>query len=173
MLYCNIIAFFFSKFNRQLNIRHPRRFISKLNYSLAELTFGFHRTIPENNLGILLIQRHLDQNEIPKTRKKCSILENCTIKTNCWWLSSMIWSDHLAKEAFSLKFIFLFSSIIFYFPWYVLRKKCPYLEIFWSIFSRIRTEYGEIWSISPQSVTMRENTDQNNSKYGNFSCSDG
>ena len=131
MLYCNIIPFFFSKFNRQLNIRHPRRFISKLNYSLAELTFGFHRTIPENNLGILLIQRHLDQNEIPKTRKKCSILENCTIKTNCWWLSSMIWSDHLAKEAFSLKFIFLFSSIIFYFPWYVLHKKCPYLELFW------------------------------------------
>ena len=24
-----------------------------------------------------------------------------------------------------------------------LRKKCPYLELFWSAFSRIRTEYGE------------------------------
>ena len=32
--------------------------------------------------------------------------------------------------------------------------------IFWSVFSRIRTEYGEIRSISSYSVRMRENTDQ-------------
>ena len=49
-----------------------------------------------------------------------------------------------------------------------LRKKCPYSELFWSVISRIRTEYGEIQSISPYSVRMRENTDQNNSKYGHF-----
>ena len=41
-----------------------------------------------------------------------------------------------------------------------LRKKCPYSELFWSVFSRIRIEYGEIRSISPYSVRMRENTDQ-------------
>ena len=41
-----------------------------------------------------------------------------------------------------------------------LRKKCPYLELFWSVFSRIRTEYGEILSISPYSVQMWGNTDQ-------------
>ena len=28
-----------------------------------------------------------------------------------------------------------------------LRKKCSYLELFWSVFSRIWTEYGEIQSI--------------------------
>ena len=33
-------------------------------------------------------------------------------------------------------------------------------SIFWSVFSRIRTKYGEIRSISPYSVRMRENTDQ-------------
>ena len=38
----------------------------------------------------------------------------------------------------------------------ILRKKCPYSGFFWSIFSRIRTEYGEIRS----SARMRENTDQ-------------
>ena len=27
-----------------------------------------------------------------------------------------------------------------------LRKKCPYLELFWSVFSRIPTEHGEIRS---------------------------
>ena len=49
-----------------------------------------------------------------------------------------------------------------------LNKKCPYSEFFWSIFSRIRTEYGEIRSISPCSVRMRENRDQKISEYGHF-----
>ena len=48
------------------------------------------------------------------------------------------------------------------------REKCSYSELFWSAFSRIRTEYGEIQSISPYSVRMRENADQNNSKYATF-----
>ena len=53
-----------------------------------------------------------------------------------------------------------------------LRKKCPYLNLFWSTFSCIRTEYGEILSISPYSGQLRENADQNNSVYGHFSGSD-
>ena len=52
-----------------------------------------------------------------------------------------------------------------------LRKNYPYSEFFWSAFFRIRTEYGEIRSISPYSVQMRENADHNNSKYGHFSHS--
>ena len=48
-------------------------------------------------------------------------------------------------------------------------KKCPYLELFWSLFSRIRTEYGEIRSISLYLIRRRENTGQNNSKNGHFS----
>ena len=40
-----------------------------------------------------------------------------------------------------------------------LREKCPHPEFFWSVFSRIRTEYR---------VQMRESTDQKNSKYGHF-----
>ena len=42
-----------------------------------------------------------------------------------------------------------------------LREKCPYSELFWSAFSRIRTEYS-------YSVRMRENSDQNNSNYRHF-----
>ena len=49
-----------------------------------------------------------------------------------------------------------------------LREKSPYSELFWSAFSRIRTEYGEILPISPYSVQMRENADQNNSEYDHF-----
>ena len=52
-----------------------------------------------------------------------------------------------------------------------LRKKCPYSELFWSVFSCIRTEYDQIWSISPYSVWMWENMDQNNSEYEHFSLS--
>ena len=47
-------------------------------------------------------------------------------------------------------------------------KKCPYSEYFWSTFSRIWTEYGDLQSKSPNSVRMRENADQENSEYGHF-----
>ena len=53
-----------------------------------------------------------------------------------------------------------------------LHEKCPYLELFWSAFSRIRTEFREIFRISPYSVQMLENTNQNNSEYGHFLRSD-
>ena len=49
-----------------------------------------------------------------------------------------------------------------------LRKKCQYSELFWSVFSLIPTECGEIRSISSYSVWMRENADQNNSGCGHF-----
>ena len=39
----------------------------------------------------------------------------------------------------------------------VLRGKCPYSELFWSVFSRILTECGEVRCISPYSVRMWEN----------------
>ena len=54
---------------------------------------------------------------------------------------------------------------------FTLRKKCPYLELFWSVFSRIRTEYGEILRTSPYLVRILENADQNNYEYGQFSRS--
>ena len=41
-----------------------------------------------------------------------------------------------------------------------LGERCLYSEFFWSVFSRIWTEYGEISSISPYWARMRENTDQ-------------
>ena len=46
----------------------------------------------------------------------------------------------------------------------VLRKKCPYSELFCPAFSGIRTEYGEL----QYSVRMQENAEQKNFKYGHF-----
>ena len=51
---------------------------------------------------------------------------------------------------------------------WTLREKCPCSELFWSAFSPIRTEYGQILHISHYSIRMRENADQNNSEYGHF-----
>ena len=50
----------------------------------------------------------------------------------------------------------------------LLREKCWYSEFPWSVFSRIRTEYVEIFFISLYSVRMRENAVQKNSEYGHF-----
>ena len=52
-----------------------------------------------------------------------------------------------------------------------MRKKRPYSELFWPVFFRIRTEYGEIIRISPYLVQMREKMDQNSSEYGHLSPS--
>ena len=49
--------------------------------------------------------------------------------------------------------------------WETLCENCLYSELFCSAFSRIRTEYREILGISPYSVRMRKNGDQNNCEY--------
>ena len=42
---------------------------------------------------------------------------------------------------------------------HALRKKCPYSELSWSTFSRIRTEYGEIISKFNQTIWEWRNED--------------
>ena len=39
-------------------------------------------------------------------------------------------------------------------------EKCPDTEFFWSVFFRIWTKYGDLLYKSPNSVRIRENTDQ-------------
>ena len=50
---------------------------------------------------------------------------------------------------------------------------CPYSELFWSVYSHIRTEYGQTRSICLYSVRIRENVNHNDSEYGHFSRSAG
>ena len=45
-----------------------------------------------------------------------------------------------------------------------LREKYAYLGLFWPVFFRIWSAYGEMRSFSRYLVRMRENTDQNNSQ---------
>ena len=53
-------------------------------------------------------------------------------------------------------------------PEFTMCEKCPNTEFFWSVFSRIWTEYGDLLYISPYSVQMWENKDQKNSVFGQF-----
>ena len=46
-----------------------------------------------------------------------------------------------------------------------------YGVFFWSVFSHIWTEYGDLRRKSPYSAQIRENTDQKNSVFGHFSSS--
>ena len=57
-------------------------------------------------------------------------------------------------------YVLVCSVISYCFYYLALREKCPPSEFFWFLFSRIRTEYGKIRSISAYSTRMRENTDQ-------------
>ena len=50
-------------------------------------------------------------------------------------------------------------------------KSVQIQSFFWSVFSRILTEYGEILRITSYSVQMRQNTDRKNSVFGHFSRS--
>ena len=76
------------------------------------------------------------------------------------------------KEIWSFFHKSILQSHVDEFPFqklqFALREKCPYSELFWSVFSRIWTEYGEIIRISPYSIQVQENTDLINSECGHF-----
>ena len=64
--------------------------------------------------------------------------------------------------------LFLWCAIVHEIYKFFTGEKWLYSELFWSVFSRIRIQYGEMVRISQYSVQLREITDQKNSKYGYF-----
>ena len=82
-------------------------------------------------------------------------------------MESLIYGTKLLKNQAFLEAFNLFQKFA-NIKRQTLRKKRPYSELFWSAFFRIRTEYGEILRISPHSVRMRENVDQNKCEYRHF-----
>ena len=111
----------------------------------------------------------------------------CVIPKRCWYHNHETWAKRKIKWLLLFTIImdvpflrldtsrhvlwtFLFST--FWFLRLHIITVCPYSEVFWSVFSRIRIEYGEIRSICLYSVRMWENADQKNSEYGYFSRSE-
>ena len=99
------------------------------------------------------------------------------------WSINILGPDQLIRSSESLDiyiivhlfdgFLIIFSFAVISSPPKVrtLREKCPYSEFFWSVFSRIWTEYGEILHSSPCFFRIWENTDSKKSEYGHFSRS--
>ena len=85
-----------------------------------------------------------------------------------YWCFSGVFVEYISQLRQVLTWLtlsmYLFSVQLF------TAKKCPYWELSWSVFSRIRTEYGEIRSISLYTVRIRENKDQNNSEASLIIC---
>ena len=87
------------------------------------------------------------------------------------WIGVVLVSLMGTLTTFTISFGTFIWSFLMTYCWLwkcTLRKKCSYSELFWSAFFRIRTKYGEILRVSPYSVQMWENGDQNNSEYGHF-----
>ena len=66
----------------------------------------------------------------------------------------------LIRKKFLLLLWYLFQLKISQGYEYHCVKSVQIRSFFWSVFSRIRTEYGEIFRISLYSVRLRENSDQ-------------
>ena len=142
------------------------------------LTLGYFRTLAKKPLV-----SEKKWKELLKNRKdgKISHLQNKTVILK--WHKTL----HLEKtkeelintDVYHKSFKLIFSPMNTKFRLISQREKCPNTEFFlvrifplsdwiqrdirgffWSVFSRIRTEYGEIRSISPYSVRMWENTDE-------------
>ena len=78
-----------------------------------------------------------------------------------FWLVLLCESFFLPNMEIECSCFFLSQSRIL---WTTLRKKYPYLQFFWSVFSRIRTDNGDLKSKTLYSVRMQENACQKNSK---------
>ena len=90
-------------------------------------------------------------NSLLKFCQTCCIFNRKKLSLHCF-------QDFLFKMLF-----YIYLSHFFQQGQGSLREKCPYSEFFWPVFSRIRTEYGELLCISLYSVRMREDTDQKTS----------
>ena len=74
------------------------------------------------------------------------------------------WKDHKYKSTLQWKNLQIeFNMVTVTLAW-----KSPYSEFFWSVFSHIRNEYGDLLRKSLYSVQMRENTDQKNPDTATF-----
>ena len=107
--------------------------------------------------------------KFPESVRRCRLCSSYSygfIK-NLWGSIAIIWSLFVSFKNYiiydckrSLLNVFIYlterkhksKKVSTYIGRVTLREKCPYLEIFWSVFSRIRTEYGEILRVFPYSV---------------------
>ena len=104
----------------------------------------------------------MDNNNInnleDQTETFCVSFMTCLVANFGIWKVKDSWNPHSIPGKFCMRNIVWKYVCGYVYECLLLRKKCPYLRLFWSTFSCIPSEYGE----------MRENADQHNSEYGHF-----
>ena len=131
----------------------------KIQFQINCLSRGFHIY---RNIWSLKIEQNL-VGEMTTTRSQISFGANISKQ-----LSTFDIVEHISREV-SLFFHYIVNYARFiearvreskYKPSHCV-KSVQMRSFFWSVFSRIRAEYEEKRIISPYSIQMRENTDQN------------
>ena len=80
------------------------------------------------------------------------------------------WKEKIEASLYTLYWGFKKISFILYRYYKHCVKSVQIRSFFWSIFSRIWNEYGDLRSKSPYSVQIRENTDQKKTPYLDIFC---
>ena len=140
-LFCNFLSIsFYTKLKRSFggNSREENKFLN-LNYLASPITWRTNvKYVADINQHVFWRLLNYQIFRSTQNNKKASPNEEH------WSLSSFILENQGYEHCM---------------------KSVQIRSYFWSVFSRIWTEYGEIQSISPYSIRMRENTDQKKTPY--------
>ena len=134
---------------KECSIRSFFDFIYKIRTTMralcALILFGhFNEEITNiTNQACNLCKWHVSQNYI-FVNPCVNINANSIFWTLSYIYNETLFRKTLTAKIFSNRSIRDFNRVLS--KTMTLRKKCPYSEFFWSVFSRIRIEYGEIRS---------------------------
>ena len=144
-------------------LNYQENFFSKIRlfYFLVFMAKCSHEKNQENSLSNSWEKRITDRRTDGRAKRRNDRQMELFRKNGCL-ISKSFQFILLAWKKFNLNFLKYFQQRLEYRSKISLREKCPYLELFWSAFSRIRTEYRKILRISLYSVQLRENEEQNN-----------
>ena len=139
-------------------------FLYSLLYSCSTVTTSFTKIwggnwILQNKFSWLIVISTILWNMISQFEAKIAKInfaKTCSAKISAL---NVLVKLHLQRMLMWVK-----QRHLFFTAW-----KCPYSEFFWFVFSRIRTECGEIQGIFPYSCRLQENTCKKTSEYGYFS----
>ena len=107
-----------------------------------------------------------------KTWKKKMLENYYTYNLNSLQQGVKLWQFLVYSEVRKRIMYFFVDSLwklVAIFSYHNCVKSAQIRRFFWSVFSHIRTEYGEILRTSPYSVRMREIWTRKNSAFGHFS----
>ena len=93
-------------------------------------------------------------------------------KLNLQWTFYVVNYAMQNYQKYKICFIFLYIEWIRKYTWCALRKNVWIQSFFWSVFSRILIEYGDLQRKSLYSVKISDDKEKKDSRFGHFPSSD-